>query len=364
MPDRQIPWWRTDLGDAEIAAVARAIREHHINQGPVCEELERRLAELLDVPHVVTVANGSQAILAALLACGVGPGDEVIVPACTFIAGANAAALLGAKVRLVDVCRDRPVIDAGQAEAAVTGHTKVILAVHLNGRACDVAALNEIAARHGVKVLEDSAQAFCSRNDRGCLGTQADLGTFSMGLTKLITTGEGGFVAVRDEAMYTRLLRLRNQGVLRGENTFAEPGLNFKLTDVQAAIGLAQVARLDERIAAVTRVYRFYEERLADLDHVRLINVRVDGGELPLWAEVICSERERVAAALLESGIRTTPYPPCLAESEHLSAAGEFPNARAFCERGLVLPCGTHQPEEDLRRVADALHQIVPEIER
>jgi len=330
----------------------------------VCAELERRLAEQLDAPHVVAVANGSQAVLVALLACGVGPGDEVILPACTFIAGANAGALLGATVRLVDVRPDRPVIDVEQVRPVITDRTKVILAVHLNGRVCDVAALNDIAAPHGVNVVEDCAQAFCSRNDRGWLGTQADFGTFSMGLTKLITTGEGGFVVCRDGAADDRLRRLRNQGARKGESTFDRFGFNFKLTDMQAAVGLAQMDSLADRMAAVTRVYRLYEEALADLDWLRLIDVRVDDGELPLWAEVLCAERGRVAAMLLEAGIRTAPYPPCLAESPHLNAAGEFPNARAFCERGLVLPCGTHQPEENLRRVIGALHKIAPEIKR
>jgi len=360
--ERPIPWWKTDLGEAEMAAVSRAIRERHVNTGPVCAELERRLAELLEVPHVVVVTNGSQALLVALLASGVGPGDEVIVPACTFIAGANAAALLGARARLVDVRPDRPLIDPAAVEAAMTDRTKVILAVHLNGRACDVPALNALAKRRGATVVEDCAQALGSRSARGWLGTGGDLGTFSMGLTKLITTGEGGAVAVQDDATYERLLRLRNQGVLKGENTFDRFGFNFKLTDIQAAVGVSQMYRLPQRRAAVTRVYRFYEERLADLDFARLIEVRVDDGELPLWAEVLCAERDKVAGLLIDAGIRTAPYPPCLADSPHLDAAGDVPNAQAFCRGGLVLPCGTHQSEKDLQRVVDALHDIAGEV--
>lgn len=358
-----IPWWKQDLGDAEVEAVTRAIRERHINQGPVCRELEQRLAGQLGVPHVVAVSNGSQALLMALLACGVGPGDEVIVPAFTFIASAHAVLLLGASVRLVDVRRDRPLIDVDRIEAAITKKTKVIMPVHLNGRACDMAAINAVAARHGLRVVEDAAQAFCSRGPAGWLGTQADAGTFAMDMVKLMTTGEGGFIAVRDEELYTRLIRLRNQGVLpSASRVFDAFGFNFKFPDVLAAIGLAQASRLERRMQAVREVYRRYEGGLADLGFVRLLPVRTGAGELPMWVEVLSAERDRVEALLKQEGITTVPLPPCLAESGHLRAAGMFPNATFYGRHGLVLPCGPDQPPEAIDRVIEALHGMAAKI--
>ena len=352
-----IPWWRTDLGDAEIDGVAEAIRGRHINRGPLCEELERRLAETLGVPYVVVTASGSVALLMSLLACGVGPGDEVIVPAETFIAGAHAALLLGAKIRLVDVRTDRPLIDASLIEQAITDRTKVVLPVHLNGMACDMAAIRDIARRRGVKVVEDAAQAFTSKGPDGALGTLADAGAFSMGITKLITTGEGGFVATAGEETDVKLRKLRNHGSLAlADNVFGELGLNFRFNDMLAAVGLAQLGKLPEKLAALRRVHDFYRERLAGLHYIRMIDVRADEGELPLWIQAVCAEREEVIGLLRERGIQAKPFHPCLADSPHLDAAGDFPNAVHFAEHGLVLPSGPDQPQESLERTVEVLH--------
>ena len=352
-----IPWWRTDLGDAEIDGVSEAIRGRHINRGPLCEELERRLAETLGVPHVVVTTSGSVALLMSLLACGVGPGDEVIVPAETFIAGAHAALLLGANIRLVDVLPDRPLIDASLIEPVINDRTKVILPVHLNGMACDMAAIRDVAGRHGLKVVEDAAQAFTSRGPDGALGTLADAGAFSMGITKLITTGEGGFIAAADEQTDTKLRKLRNHGALvLADNVFDEFGLNFRFNDMLAAVGLAQLEKLPEKIAALRRVHDFYRERLAGLHYIRLIDVHVDDGELPLWIQAVCAEREKVIGLLRERGIQAKPLHPCLADSPHLDAAGDFPNAAHFAKHGLVLPSGPDQPQGSLVRTVEVLH--------
>ena len=359
-----IPWWRTDLGDAEILGLTAAIRGRHINRGPLCEELERRLAEMLGVPHVVVTTSGSVALLMSLLACGVEPGDEVIMPAGAFIAGAHAALLIGAKIRLVDVCAGRPLIDADLIEPAITGRTKVILPVHLNGTACDTVAIREVAGRHGVKVIEDAAQAFTSRGPDGTLGTLADAGAFSMGITKLITTGEGGFIATADEEIDAKLRKLRNHGALvLADNVFDEFGLNFRFNDMLAAVALAQLDKLSEKTEALKRIRAFYCERLAGLAYIRLIDVRVDEGEVPLWTEAVCAERDKVVALLRDRGIGAKPFHPCLAESPHLDATGDFPNAVHFAEHGLFLPSGPDQPQENLTRTADALHDIADEIE-
>ncbi len=175
-----VPWWRTDLGDAEATATAQSIRSRHINQGPVTAALESELSALLDGAGVVATTSGSAAIALAMLASGVGPGTHVVLPAVGFIATAHAALLLGAQVRLVDVRRDRPLIDPAAAEAAICARTRAIVAVHLNGAACDMNALGEITRRHGIALIEDAAQAFCSHSDGRALGTFGNGGAFSM----------------------------------------------------------------------------------------------------------------------------------------------------------------------------------------
>jgi perosamine synthetase len=359
-----VRWWKTDLGAPEIDRVTDAIRNRHVNHGPLCGELEARVAAHLGVPHVVTTTSGSVALLLALIAAEVGPGDEVILPASAFIAAAHAALLLGARLRLVDVQAGTQVMDATLIEAAITEKTRGIIAVHMNGHACDLPVINGIAARHGLRVIEDAAQAFCSRNRCGYLGTQSDAGTFSMGITKLMTTGEGGFLAVHSDDTYARLVALRNHGVRSiADNVFETWGCNFRLTDLQAAVGLAQLQQLPGKIAAVQRVHRFYRAALADLPQVTFLEAAVDDGALPLWCQILCDQRDLVAAQLAQRGIETRPFHPALVDSPHLHVDGKYPNACAVAARGLTLPSGPDQPEDSLQRTVDALRAITRQLD-
>ena len=366
VPD-MVPWWRTDLGEEEIQAVAESIHGRHINQGPVCRELEKQLAERLDVPHVVLTTSGSAALLLAHLACGVGPGDEVIVPGLTYIATAHAARLLGARVRLADVRLDDGLIDPEQVERLITKKTKAIVAVHLNGQACDLRALRGIAAAHNVRVIEDAAQALCSSGREGRLGTTCDAGTFSMSIAKLITTGEGGFVAVRDEESAARLRKLRNQGVQAvADNVFEEFGFNLRFNDLLAGVGLAQVARLREKIKAVKRVYRYYRNQLATLPYLFVLelDVRKKGGEVPLWTQVLCAQREKVIDLLAERGVQARPFHPCLNASPQLNCPEPLPVAEWYASVLMTLPSGPDQTKENLQRTVTALREIAGQVDR
>ena len=364
MSEPQVSWWRTDLGTAEIAAVGLAIQRRCINPGPLCRELEERLADLLAVPYVTTTTSGSMAILMSMLAAEVGRGDEVVLPSAGFIAAAHAALLLGASVKLVDVQADRPLMDVTQLQCVIGPRTKAIVPIYLNGRACDMQSIRAVAAARKIAVIEDCAQAFCSRNSQGCLGTLGNFGAFSMGMTKLVTTGEGGFVATQDEVAHLRLQKLRNHGVLAmRQNVFNELGFNFRFTDLQASVGLAQLREVGAKIAAVKSVYSFYSGKLAGLHYLKLIPVHLNRRELPLWVEVLCSERTKVMALLAKRGIETRAFHPCLADSNHLRCKGEFPNGHYFAEHGLILPSGPDQRPEDLERTVAALWEIADEIE-
>ncbi len=364
MSSPTVPWWRTDLGEAEIAGVTTAIRERHINYGPVCRDLEKRIGERLGVPYVALVSSGSAALAAALLAVGVKAGDEVIVPACTYIATAHAVKLLGASVRVVDTLPDRPILDPAQIPPAITERTKALLPVHLNGAACDLDAIQRIARAHGLAVIEDTAQGFCSRSAAGYLGTQGDAGTFSMSIAKLITTGEGGFVATRDAKLHEGLLRARNQGVLVvADNVFDAFGFNFRLNDMLGAVGHAQMDRLDTKVRSVCDLYRTYRDALADLPYLQLMPIRVDDGEVPLWAQVRCEQRDTVMRLLEERGIQTRALNPPLSASPHLASPGPFPNAERHARTVLTLPSGPDQDPGDVQRVVEVLREIRGEVE-
>lgn len=352
----KVPWWRTSFGMEEVERIAWAISNEHISQGPVVQEFESRLSDYLGVPHVVATTSGSMAILMALWAIGVGPGDEVIVPNRTWIATAHAPFLLGAKVRLVDVEADRPIIDPTKIEESITARTKAIIPVHLNGRSADLNKINGIARKYGITVIEDAAQALGSRNQDGLLGTQSEMGCFSLSVAKIIATGQGGFVVTRNKHLFEKLAAMRTHGVGSViDAEWTQPGFNFRFTDILASIGLVQLTRLTERVEKVKVIYRRYAAAMSDLSSLRLLPVDIENGELPIYVEALCPERDRLIRFLSERGIQCRPFYPNLSEAPYFDYHEDFPNSEMFAKQGIFLPCGPEQPLGNIELVIDSL---------
>lgn len=355
----RISWWRTSFGEEEARRVGESIAHEHISQGPVTEEFEHRLAEFLDVPHVLATTSGSVAELLSLLALGVGPGDEVIVPNRTWIATAHAPMILGAKAVLVDVEPHRPIIDPEGIERAITPRTKAIVPVHLNGRSANMDAVRRLAEQHGLWVVEDAAQALGSRNRSGLLGTQSDIGFFSLSVAKIIATGQGGFVVTKNERLHQALRAARSHGVSDVIHaSWTRLGFNFRFNDMLAAVGLAQLNRLPERIERLKAIYARYASAMPDLPFLRWIPVNTESGEIPIYIEVLCRERDRLIGHLAEHGIQCRPFYPDLDEAPYLGCRGEFPRSRVYGRFGLFLPSGPAQPLENIDRVVDALRKF------
>ena len=227
----KVNWWKTTIGEEEIERVVKSIRNKNISQGPVTAEFESLISQYLEIDHVVAFSSGSTALLVALMALGVKSGDEVIMPNRTWIATAHAVHLLGAKVVLVDVEKSRPIIDASQIEKKITPSTKVILPVHLNGRSSNMKLINKIAKKYKISVIEDAAQAFSSKNSDGFLGTQSEIGCFSLSIAKTIGTGQGGFSVTKDKDLAKRMKAIRTHGVenVKDPQSWEMLGLNFKI---------------------------------------------------------------------------------------------------------------------------------------
>ena len=355
----EISWWRTSFGKEEVRQIGSAISHEHISQGPVTAEFESGLAEFLGVPYVVATTSGSMALLMALWAAGIGPGDEVIVPNRTWIATAHAPLLLGAKVRFVDVEEERPIMDVTQIRSAISPHTKAIIPVHLNGRSVNMHEVQRIAKKHSLVVIEDAAQALGSCNENGLLGTQSDMGCFSLSVAKIIATGQGGFLVTRDESLYHKLVAMRTHGVSDIVNaSWSQLGFNFRFTDILASIGLVQLKKLPARIEKVKAIYLRYAEAMPELPFMKLIPVNIEAGEIPIYIEVLCPERDRLVEFLADQGIQARPFYPDLNLAPYFRDTGRFPCSEVFGEQGLFLPCGPEQPMENIYVVLDALHDF------
>ncbi|MBF0137612.1 MAG: DegT/DnrJ/EryC1/StrS family aminotransferase [Magnetococcus sp. DMHC-1] len=353
--------WQIDVGAAEIARIAEAIQARQISQGPLTEEFEAALAHRLGVPHVVCTTSGTSALMLSYLALGVGPGSEVVIPDRTYVATANAALLLGARVVLVDVEPSRPVMDPERLAEAITPRTRVIVPVHLNGHAAQMDAILPLAAGRGIPVVEDACQAFLSQRHGRCLGTLGRFGCFSLGLAKLLTTGQGGFVVCHSESDRNHLRRLRNQGLSGG--SLDEPihmlGSNCKLTDIQAAVGLAQMARLDGRVARQRAIQESYVAGLQNLPDLQTVPVDLAAGEIPLRAEYLVDERASFVQEMRENGIEVNPHPVSLHLFPHLGVARrDFPNSLRYSGRVVTLPSGPDQPLENVQQTIAVIRKI------
>ena len=356
----KIAWWRTEFGKSELQAVIKAFEAENISQGEVTQELEQRLSVLLNVPHVIAVSNGSAALAMALMALGVSAGDEVIVPNRTWIATAHAVHILGAKVVLVDVEDTRPIIDVSKIESVISKKTKVIVPVHLNGRSADIAALNEVAKRNGLSVVEDAAQALCSRNQDAYLGTQSDIGCFSLSVTKLISTGQGGFLVTKRDDLAVKLRAMRTHGTenVTEPGSWKLPGFNFRITDLQSSIGVTQLSTLSKRIKKVVDIYETYLTGLEECSGIEPIPISAGQGEIPIYNEFLCDRRNELIDRLEQYGISTRPFLPSISRARYLwDDIYEFPNSIKYEEFGITLPSGPGQSLSNIRMVVERINQ-------
>jgi dTDP-4-amino-4,6-dideoxygalactose transaminase len=251
-----IPIARPDIGQEEITAVTEVLQSGMIAQGRKVKELEDRWAEMVGVKHAIAVGNGTLALMAIFAGIGLGPGDEVITVSHTFAATANAILSTGATPVFVDIEPDTYLIDAKKLEQAITPRTRAICPVHLFGLVADMDMIRAIADRHGLVVVEDACQAH-GATFRGRMAGSFGHGAFSLYATKNMTTAEGGFVTTDDEALADWLRLYRNQG-MRARYQFEMLGFNYRMTDIAAAIGLAQLAKLPrntERRQAIAAAY-------------------------------------------------------------------------------------------------------------
>lgn len=351
-----ISWWRTSFGDHEVEKLRESVQKECIGQGAVTEEFEEQIAQALNVPFVVATTSGSAALYMALLSVGIGQGDEVIIPNRTWIASANATLLTGAKVVLVDVQSDLPLIDVTQIQSKITPQTKALMPVHLNGRSADMLGIQHLAGEFGIPIIEDACQAFFSSNSNGYLGTQSDVGCFSLGVTKLVSTGQGGFVVTKNRDVYDRLKLIRNHGVTdEFTESYDQFGFNFKFTDLLASFGLVQLSRVSKRITHLNKIYDRYESAISEFECVDLLPVNVSSGEVPLYAEVLCPERKELKHFLQLHNIQVRIVPPNSSISSSIKNDSNFPNSIRFSEQGLYLPCGPEQPLENVDFVIDTL---------
>ena len=344
---------RPDVGAVEAEAVAEVLTTGQLTMGPKVAEFEEAVARACEVEHAVAVSSGTAALHLAVLALGIGPGDEVLVPAYTFPATANVVALAGATPVLVDVDSETMNLDVERAREALSRRTRAVLAVHLFGRPLEWEALADTVP-NGVHLIEDAAGALGARRRGRPCGSLGEVGCLSFHPRKVVTTGEGGAVTTNDGTLADEVRRLRHHGILpRGDFDVPTPGFNYRLSDLHCAVGIVQMRRLEELLATRRRLAAAYTERLAGLVQTPTVG---EGDEHGWQAYVVqLDRRDATRAELRRAGIETQIGTYALDRLGAYSGQTDFPAADSCFRRALALPFHSRLTESDLDRVAEVL---------
>ena len=378
--------WRMPLTDIamperDVQAVLDCLRSGWLTMGPRTQALEAALAQFVGSAQMVAVSSGTAALHLACLAAGIGPGDEVIVPAFTFVASANAVRYVGAEPVLCDVCAPQAFnIDPQDVAARITPRTRAVVAVHFAGYPADVHALRELCDERGLVLIEDCAQAIGAVVDETGrqAGTVGELGTFSLFSKKQLCVGEGGMVSSADESLATRVRLLRSHALSsttwdrhRGHDPaydVVDIGFNYRLDEPRAALGLSRLERLDADIAARRELVRSYRERLAGLRGLELVwDAEAVARSSHFAFPVLLGDRDRrdrLRAELAANGIQTTWYPALHTFTEYRSYTPPDGLRRASeaADRHCALPLSASMDTADVELVVDVVRSTLARV--
>lgn len=372
-----IPLSRPWLGELEAEAVRKVLLSGWLIQGPTTQKFEEAMARYLEVDHAVAVASGTAALHLSLIALGVGPGDEVILPSHSFVATANTVVYVGAKPVYVDIDPKTYNLDPDLLEAAITTKTRALCVVHQSGLPADMDPILSIARHHDIAVYEDAACALGSRYKGAPIGSLSTLSCFSFHPRKVLTTGEGGMITTNSPELAQRLRILRQQGMTKDararrngtellKTEFPVVGFNYRLTDISAAIGLAQLRRLPVMMESRWQIAKLYRNALSEVPHLIPPHVPEDRTHnyqsyVVRLAKGGTEKRDEVVGYLKAHGIhagtgitcihRQSPYRPYI--------TAPLPHSEAATDETILLPFFPQMTEDQIQRVVQTLKQAM-----
>jgi len=361
-PPRPIPWWEPKLAGRERENIDRVLESGYLNEGECATRFEEVLARRLGVGHAVACTSGTAALFLALKALGIGPGDEVVVPDVTFVATLNAVTLAGARVVLADVSPRCLTLSPESLERKISPRTRAVIPVHVSGRGADMEAILSLTRPRSIWVVEDAAEALLSRQGDRYLGTIGRLGCFSFSPNKTITTGQGGLVVTDDEGLCRRVRELKDQGRpvrgTGGADVHDSVGFNFKITDLQCAVGLAQLELLEDRASRLRRTYEQYRECISDGDLLRLPGF--SPGEVPQWTDAVVADRDAFVKYLGTKRIGCRPFWfPAHRHAPYRTADEDFPVSTELAYRAVWLPSAFSLTDGEIRYVCEEIRNFI-----
>jgi len=366
-----IPLIKVNVGKEELEAVKRVFDSGFLAQGPTTKKFEQEFAKYIQAKHASATTSCTTALQLAVASLGISKGDEVIVPSFTFPASANAVAREGAKPVFADVSLDTFNADPVSIEEKITDHTKAIMPIHLFGQAADMDAVNAIAKKHGLKVIEDAACAAGTRFKGKHVGTLGDFGCFSFHPRKILTTGEGGMITTNQDDLAEVAESLKDHGkAVEGEKiVFKRPGFNFRLSDILSAIGIEQLKKLDATIKRRQELAKKYSELLEDTEGIWTPKTTSYSNHTFQSYVLLLDKkgaRDKIIKALAEKGIQSQigTYAVHLqpAYSSQGWKSGDCPNSETAFADTLTLPLYTQMTNEEQDKVVKELKNALEEV--
>lgn len=365
MNKQLIPWATTSYWGNEETYVLDALKSTWISGGSYVDQLEKDFAEFCDAPYAISSSNGTTAIQLAYIALDIKPNDEIIVPGFGFMAVANVALNMGAKPVFCDVDQDTWCMSAQSLAASITSNTKAIVPVHTYGNVCDMDAILEVAGHYNIPVIEDAAEAIGSRYKGKMCGTMGILGTYSFHATKTITTGEGGAIVTNDKALSDRMKLYRSHGMSSRRYWHDVAGHNFRLTNMQAALGCAQLEQISKISAERARVYHGYVAHLSNIPGVTLQTFEKDVDPL-VWAiavridpKAFLQGRDALMQQLLAMGIETRPGFYSANFMPHIYGQANVPVSKILSEQIISLPSSPSVTDNDIEYICSSLASLI-----
>lgn len=361
-----IPISKPSITELEIQYVTNAVTSTWVSSlGPYIDRFEAEFAAFCGTEHAIAVSNGTVAIHLVAHALGLKAGDEVIMPNLSFIATANAVMLTGAKPVFVDIDLENLCIDPLQIEAAITPNTKAIMPVHLYGHPADMVAINAIAKKHNLWVIEDAAEAHGAAIGDKKVGSWGTCATFSFYGNKNLTTGEGGMITTNDAALAAKCRYLRDHAMSKEKRYWhTEMGFNYRMTNIQAALGCAQLERMPELMERRALVFKTYQELLGNETRIKL-NRTCDWATNSYW--LVCLEiegitenqRDQIMLDLKARNIDSRPYFYPMADMPYIHDTPNTPNCNAVYKIGINLPSYIDLTTEEISYISEKLIEIV-----
>lgn len=337
------------------------LKNKKFSEGQITKKFENKISNFLKVKYTVALPSGSVAILLALMALDLKKNDEVIISNRGWISVLNALKILNLKAIFVDVKKNNPTMCLESLKKKIGKNTKAIIPIHMGGRGCDIKKIKKMIKGKRISIIEDAAQAFGSKFKGNFLGTQSDIGCFSLSVAKTISSGQGGFVVTNNKKTYNKIRKLKNNGLtdIKNINTWSNLGFNFKFTDIAATIAITELQKFKTYKKKLIDLYKRYLKNIKN-KHVEIIKIDINNGEIPQYIEVMTKKRDKLVNYLKKNGVDIRIFYPNLSKNilYKKNIKTKFEHSEKFEKHGLYLPSGPDQNKKDIKKIINLVNNF------